>query len=383
MKFFGSETEQEVRVKRTIMFADIVGSTALKETADENAWMGAFEGFYEVVTDTVAEGGAGTIVKYLGDGVMVAYDHGQSAAALRDAIRIQERLRKAEAKGRRVTVYSSIGIASGEVLEFKTPSGISDYLGPIVDRAERLCAVASAQAIFLDRTTQMLTPMHDVSSAYGLVDSRTPEEYLGDVEKVNVKGFKEPIAYHEILWEHQLFGVKSRAMTAAATGPPRETEVQARQMPVRAPDAEKQRPRRGVVKTWDSEKGRGFFSTAEGVDFYSDSRFVAGGIILRPNQVVYFAASDPLTPGKHPLATAVVAVGESAEGWVVGLKEGAFAFIQVSDQRGHHQDIYAACGELDTQIRRGEIVTFTVDETPLGARATSVRRINSREAEAA
>ena len=82
----------DARVERSIIFIDLVDSTGLKLNTPEASWLPHYGWFYEVCADRVAAGGAGTIVKLLGDGVMIAYSEDQATQAINDAITIQEAL---------------------------------------------------------------------------------------------------------------------------------------------------------------------------------------------------------------------------------------------------------------------------------------------------
>src|SRR4051812_11960944 len=82
------------RVERTLVFVDMVGSAEMKDKEVEALWITHFGYFYDVVAEQIANGEAGTIVKYLGDGMMVAYGENDATAAINDAIRIQEAIKR-------------------------------------------------------------------------------------------------------------------------------------------------------------------------------------------------------------------------------------------------------------------------------------------------
>jgi class 3 adenylate cyclase len=201
------------RVERTIMFIDMVDSTSMKEKEAEATWLTTFGFFFDLITGVIEGNARGSIVKYLGDGIMAVYGEDHGSDAINDAVSIQKGI-KDSVEARKVRVHCSIGISTGEVVEFKTPRDEPDYLGSVVDRAARLCAVASAQAIFVDTATATSTQMSKVKSPVGKVLRRTINEYQGAMGKTNLKGFTAPVEYQEILWDQQLFGLKPIVVTA-------------------------------------------------------------------------------------------------------------------------------------------------------------------------
>lgn len=94
----------------------------------------------------IAEDGAGTIVKFTGDGAMIAYGEDDATHAINDAIRVQEAI-KESVERRQVTVSCSIGIALGEVVEFETAHGPDSARRPTARRGcarSRLAAASSS-----------------------------------------------------------------------------------------------------------------------------------------------------------------------------------------------------------------------------------------------
>src|SRR5437868_9559672 len=104
MKLADGFRAPELRVDKTVMFCDIADSTGMKEKEAEAGWLTTFGYFYDLTTEVIASGSAGTIVKYLGDGAMVVYDEDHTTHAINDAIRIQEAI-KGDIGKRQVNVH--------------------------------------------------------------------------------------------------------------------------------------------------------------------------------------------------------------------------------------------------------------------------------------
>lgn len=371
MKLFENIRDPNLRVGKAVMFADIVDSTGMKEREPEASWLITFGYVYDVIREVVEAGEHGVLVKYTGDGALVVYGDDYATDAINDAIRIQEAI-KEDVEKRAVTVSCSIGIASGVVVEFETSHGV-DYLGTIVDRADRLCSIASAGAIFVDTATTASAQMTRVHSKVGDVLGRTTDEYQGPVERANVPGFVKPVEYHEIKWDLELRGVKSKAVTATAES---RTPALALRQPPTVPNGSAigRRGIRGTVQMWDKEKGRGPVVGADGQEFYCDSRFTVSQDGLERDDIVYFVPQPASEPGRHPIATATVYIGQEVDAIVINVREQGYGFLQVLDQRNNAQDIFFVVSEAPDGIQRGEAVTCEIVETGRGVRAEGLER---------
>jgi class 3 adenylate cyclase/cold shock CspA family protein len=362
---------KDARFDGTFMFVDMCDSTGLKEQG-EATWIPTTAWMYDTVASAINKGGAGTIIKHLGDGIMAVYGPDDATAALNDAIAVQEALEEG-VEGRLVRFSCSIGIATGTAVRFDSPQGGIDYLGQVTDRASRLCDVASPQAIFVDTVTLDNSLVNRLTSKVGDALRRLPAEYKGEVQKAQLKGFAVPVEYHEIKWSQQLFGVKSKVMTASidSSAPPRSRLA----IPHAAPSLQAIRGERGVrgtVRTWNEEHRRGFIEAADGERFYTDMRFVVADDELDVDDIVYFVPRPPTTEGRARVAGAVVAVDQEADGTVVSVCAG-FAFVRVADGRGTTQDIYASFTDCSPEPRRDQEVEFVLGESTRGARAEEVR----------
>src|SRR5207237_6898214 len=142
-----AESTDAERRQVTVMFCDLVGSTALStrfDPEDLREVIGAYQG---AVTEAVI-GFGGFVAKYMGDGVLVYF--GYPRAHEDDAERaVRAGLRAIEAIGRLgpVKLEARIGIASGSVvvsdLIVKGSSQEQSIIGETLNLTSRLRALAA------------------------------------------------------------------------------------------------------------------------------------------------------------------------------------------------------------------------------------------------
>ncbi|MFB8264999.1 adenylate/guanylate cyclase domain-containing protein [Streptomyces sp. NPDC055955] len=134
---------------RVILFADLSGSTEMKTKTGEVNWLSTIGKFLDITTEAITSHG-GTVVKYLGDGTLAAFDSEHAAEAIDAAIRIQEMLFTENRNNSVKECLATVGIATGHVVEYEAPGGGLDYVGSVVDRASRLCDAGAPQAIWIE-----------------------------------------------------------------------------------------------------------------------------------------------------------------------------------------------------------------------------------------
>ena len=125
----------------TLVFTDIVDSTVFAETVGDVAWADVIAAHEATIRRITAEHG-GTVVKFLGDGSMLAFE--SARAAVRAAVDIQRSSADDEYAVR-------IGIHTGEVMRTA-----DDLLGITVNKAARVAAVARAGEVMASSTTRDL-----------------------------------------------------------------------------------------------------------------------------------------------------------------------------------------------------------------------------------
>ena len=161
---------------RTILFTDIVGSTALTQSLGDDAAMAVLEVHDRIVRSALGALG-GREVKHTGDGIMASFF--STVSAVRCASRIQRELALHAEANKDLPVTVRIGAAAGEPVE-----NHQDLFGATVQLASRLCAHAQA--------------------AQSLVSNAVAELCLGkglafhDLGEVLLKGFERPVRVHAI-----------------------------------------------------------------------------------------------------------------------------------------------------------------------------------------
>src|SRR5213592_2345102 len=112
----------------TILFTDLVSSTELLQRAGDERAQRIFKAHHRLLSDAVKAHG-GHEVKWLGDGLMVAFDSARDAAQC--AVAMQQASRR-PAAGERLQIR--VGLHVGEAFKDE-----SDYFGTSVVIARRLC----------------------------------------------------------------------------------------------------------------------------------------------------------------------------------------------------------------------------------------------------
>ncbi len=125
----------------TLEFTDIVDSTRLAESAGDVEWARLIHD-HEATIRRITESHNGNVVKFLGDGAMLAFK--SARGAIRAAVDIQRSCLQ--------TPFSvRIGVHTGEVLD----TG-KDILGLTVNKAARVASAAEADEIMISATTRDL-----------------------------------------------------------------------------------------------------------------------------------------------------------------------------------------------------------------------------------
>ena len=122
----------------TIVFTDMVGSTAMSASMNGQEWSRLIADHLDLLAGIVAEEG-GSVVKTLGDGAMFAFS--SASAALNGARRIQEAMEQSGTEIR-------IGAHTGDVVHAR-----DDYVGLTVAKAARVAAAAEGGQILVSSTT--------------------------------------------------------------------------------------------------------------------------------------------------------------------------------------------------------------------------------------
>jgi len=163
----------------TILFTDLVGSTELLQRAGDEQARRIFKAHHRLLREAV-EAHGGNEVKWLGDGLMVAFDSAQEA--VKCAVAMQQMSRRPMA-GERLEIRAGLNVGEAFVDE-------SDYFGTSVVIARRLCDRAAAGQIFAsDIVTRLL-------------DGRGSDVNTKDLGPLELKGITNPVPAVEIIYQH-------------------------------------------------------------------------------------------------------------------------------------------------------------------------------------
>lgn len=205
------------RRQLTVMFCDLVGSTALSEQLDPEDLRGLM-GSYQTVCGSVVERYEGHVAQYLGDGLMVYLGwpraHEDDAQrAIRAGLEIISAVKEVAAQE---TLQVRIGIATGSVVVGETGAGDAAVpkaaVGETPNIAARIQALAGADQVLIAATTRRLA------------GSTFEYEDLGEQ---SLKGVVEPLSVSRVIGASRAEG-RFDAQSAGGLTPlvGRETETQ-------------------------------------------------------------------------------------------------------------------------------------------------------------
>jgi class 3 adenylate cyclase/predicted ATPase len=175
----------------TIMFCDLVGSTALAARLDPEDLREVIGTFHRAIADVVAASG-GFVARYIGDGSLIYFGYpeaheGDAECAVRASLQIVDAVGRLPAlHGHQPQVR--IGIATGLVIVGDivgiggTPE--QDVAGETPNLAARLQAAAEPNTVVIAANTRRL--------AGGLFRYR-------DLDALALKGFSEPVSAYQVL----------------------------------------------------------------------------------------------------------------------------------------------------------------------------------------
>lgn len=345
------------RPTKAVVFVDMVDSTRMKADHGEVTWLGTLGIFLDIVTEAVEEQG-GIVVKYLGDGVLAVFGIDNVADAINASVKVQERLGKANTGGTLKDCYCTIGVATGKVVEYDAPGGGVDYVGNTVDLAARLTSKASPNAIWADAATIASANMAKVVSNLGHLQGRNAQQYTTDEQTIPLKGFSAQVVYREIVWNSHPFGAKSEAITELANKVSAESRERSR-IPAAGEES-----LTGKVINWRLERGQGFLETSEGDVFFTDRRFLADGTHdLQVGDVAKFVKLPPFSESEDakPVAGCVIEANQTVHGTFKSVRQdGGYGFIDATDERGNHQDLFVYLGNRAAMYREGDEVDVRI-----------------------
>jgi class 3 adenylate cyclase len=381
----------ESRKEVTTLVIDMAGSTEIKLKQSEAAWLNQLGWLYEHATDIVRREIPGVVIKYIGDGLMAVCSSDHATEAMTAAILVQEDIKDANrgADGAKGIIDFNIyaAITTGKAVEFLTPDGTRDYVGAPVDKAHRLCGAANEKAILIDRATAAAANMGRANSHVGRVMDRTTDEYQGDLNRVMLKSFGQPVEFYEFQWDRQRYSVNGETVTANTDRVQPTAEVTRIPMSPQVPTQRTGREERhaGRMKCWFGDRGFGFVvDELTGEEFHVSSRSLIYSEDLSDlarDTRIAFTAQDAPAPGRNRRAAGALIVGNDAEGVLVSLPAGRpYGWIKVEGAPGNSHLVYMALKDNPGSFGVGDLLTFDVAATGRGACAQAATRADNEAA---
>ncbi len=176
----------------TLLFTDVVGSTALKERLGDRTGVELLEQHHALVRQTIAQFKGAEEINVAGDSFLVLFP--VPSEAVKCALVLQRRLGQLN-QGRAVPVMDRMGLHLGEVLVQETGSGQRNVHGIQVDTCSRVMSLAHGGQVLMTR------PVFDNARA-----SLKGEEIEGISElawlnhgRFELRGMAEPFEICEVL----------------------------------------------------------------------------------------------------------------------------------------------------------------------------------------
>jgi len=166
-------------VTATIVFTDIVGSTALMGRIGEEKAEHLRREHFDLLSEAI-DAHDGRLVKTLGDGIMAVFDGAMPALAF--AVAAQQAMQRRTMNPDVEPIQIRVALCAGEcdVVD-------GDYFGPTVVQAARLCAAAEPDQILVSDMVRML------AGSRGGFEFSSPESR-------ELKGITEPVAVSVLQW---------------------------------------------------------------------------------------------------------------------------------------------------------------------------------------
>jgi class 3 adenylate cyclase/predicted ATPase len=203
------DTATAERRQLTVMFCDLVGSTALSTRFDPEDLREVITAYHRTVGEIIAAGG-GFISRYMGDGVLVYFGYPQAheddaERAVRAGLAAIEAVRRLDVKS--VRLQTRVGIATGLVVVGDVvgegPAQEQSVVGETPNLAARLQNLAEPDTVVIAASTRRL-----VGNLF---------EYR-DLGAVEVKGIAAPVPVWQVL-RPSAVASRFEALHGSALGP--------------------------------------------------------------------------------------------------------------------------------------------------------------------
>ena len=187
----------------TVLFCDLVGSTAIAAQLDPEDWRETVAGYHRAAAEAITRFG-GHVAKYLGDGVMAYFgwpeaNENDAERAARAGLAIVEAVAKLNQQSGLPKLAARVGIDSGSVVVGASAGKDADVFGDAPNIAARVQEVAAPGSVLVTEDTHRLVSGLFVVEALG-----TPD----------LKGISRSIRLYRVV---QPSGVRGRLEALAAT----------------------------------------------------------------------------------------------------------------------------------------------------------------------
>lgn len=184
--------EEESKVI-TVMFTDMVGSTALTQTRGQAVAQQVVRAHNRIVREALTQFG-GKEIKHTGDGIMCSF--AQASGAVDAAIQIQKGVYQHNKDNPDLPLHLKIGLNTGEPI-----AEDGDLFGSTVQLAARITDKAQADEIFVPESVRMVC----AGKAYKFVNRGG----------YAMKGFEGDITLFEVVWDDAFYAQKEAAKAKA------------------------------------------------------------------------------------------------------------------------------------------------------------------------
>lgn len=172
----------------TVLFCDLVDSTALTSRMDPEDWRAAVGAYHRLAAEAISRFG-GHVAKYLGDGVMAFFGYPEAhdndaERAIRASLAILDALSRLNEASVHPKLEARIGIDSGPVVVDAGAGQDPDVFGDTPNIAARAQSAAEPNSVLVSSST------HDLVSGLFLVHDSGPH---------SLKGLAEPLNLYRIL----------------------------------------------------------------------------------------------------------------------------------------------------------------------------------------
>ena len=187
----------------TVLFCDLVGSTAIAAQLDPEEWRETVAGYHRAAADAITRFG-GHVAKYLGDGVMAffgypeAHDNDAERAA-RAGLAIIDAVAKLNEQSGRPKLSARVGIDSGAVVVGAGAGKDADVFGDTPNIAARVQEAAAPGTVLVTEDTHRLISGLFVVEALGapaLKGIERPVQLYRVIQPSRVRGRLEAAAAH-------------------------------------------------------------------------------------------------------------------------------------------------------------------------------------------